>query len=171
MPCHAGGGSNCLKLVQGPPGTGKTAVAIKILKHWARVAQARVRPGGEPTANPCHAGSNIAVNNLVEGCTNVGLHVVRLSRPKAIHSELLQYCIDGSSADKTKGGGVAIPASLMKEKMKILKNAQVVCCRCIGSGGDILDNDVQAGNGQRGHASNGTRRAGPPCKGMPSACI
>ncbi len=35
-------------------------------------------------------------------------------------------------------GGMS--ASAFKEKMKVLKNAQVVCCTCIGSGGDILDN-------------------------------
>ncbi|KAL3763335.1 hypothetical protein ACHAW5_011002 [Stephanodiscus triporus] len=134
-----GAASNRLTLVQGPPGTGKTAVAIRILQLWARVAQARVRPGGDPSPILATSDSNIAVDNLVEGCANVGLRVVRLGRPEAIRPELLQYCIDRSPADNSKGGGGSIPASLMKEKMKILKNAQVVCCTCIGSGGDILD--------------------------------
>jgi regulator of nonsense transcripts 1 len=30
-------------------------------------------------------------------------------------------------------------SSAFKERIKVLKNAQVVCCTCIGSGGDILD--------------------------------
>lgn len=132
-----GAASNRLTLVQGPPGTGKTAVAIRILQHWARVAQSRVRPGGEMSPILATSDSNIAVDNLVEGCANVGLRVVRLGRPEAIRPELLQYCIDRSPADSRGGGG--LPASMMKEKMKILRNAQVVCCTCIGSGGDILD--------------------------------
>jgi hypothetical protein len=64
-----------------------------------------------------------------------------VSGPEAIRPELLQYCIDRSPADNSKGGG-AMSASQMKEKMKILKNAQVVCCTCIGSGGDILDSMI-----------------------------
>ena len=89
--------------------------------------------------------SNIAVDNLVEGCANVGLRVVRLGRPEAIRPELLQYCIDRPT-DKGPSGGFGsnsnfggMSASMFKEKMKILKRAQVVCCTCIGSGGDILD--------------------------------
>ena len=80
----------------------------------------------------------------MEGCANVGLRVVRLGRPEAIRPELLQYCIDRPSE---KGGPImsrslnygGLPPSVFKEKIKILKNAQVVCCTCIGSGGDILD--------------------------------
>jgi hypothetical protein len=75
-----GAASNRLTLVQGPPGTGKTAVAIRILQHWARVAQARTRPGGDPSPILATSDSNIAVDNLVEGCANVGLRVVRLGR-------------------------------------------------------------------------------------------
>lgn len=112
-------------------------MAIRILQHWARVAQSRARPGTDPAPILATSDSNIAVDNLVEGCANVGLRVVRLGRPEAIRPELLQYCIDRSPADGRSGGG--LPASMMKEKMKILKNCQVVCCTCIGSGGDILE--------------------------------
>ena len=76
-----GAASNRLTLVQGPPGTGKTAVAIRILQHWARVAQLRVRPGGKMLPILATSDSNIAVDNLVEGCANVGLRDVRLGRP------------------------------------------------------------------------------------------
>lgn len=135
--------SNRLTLVQGPPGTGKTAVAIRILKHWARLAMARAKPGENPSPILATSDSNIAVDNLVEGCANVGLRVVRLGRPEAIRPELLQYCIDRPSDKGGNGGGGpnygGLSSSMFKEKMKVLKNAQVVCCTCIGSGGDILD--------------------------------
>ena len=89
-----GATSNRLTLVQGPPGTGKTAVAIRILQHWARLAEAQARPGENPSPILATSDSNIAVDNLVEGCANVGLKVVRLGRSEAIRPELLQYCIE-----------------------------------------------------------------------------
>jgi len=143
-----GATSNRLTLVQGPPGTGKTAVAIRILQHWARLAEAQARPGENPSPILATSDSNIAVDNLVEGCANVGLKVVRLGRPEAIRPELLQYCIDRPAEGRGGPGGAGgggggygnMSASAFKEKMKTLKSAQVVCCTCIGSGGDILDN-------------------------------
>ncbi|KAL9190449.1 hypothetical protein ACHAXT_007660 [Thalassiosira profunda] len=136
--------SNRLTLVQGPPGTGKTAVAIRILKHWARLAMSQAKYGENPPPILATSDSNIAVDNLVEGCANVGLRVVRLGRPEAIRPELLPYCIDrptdkGSFGDR---GGFQSAGSFFKERMKTLKNAQVVCCTCIGSGGDILDSSM-----------------------------
>jgi len=58
---------------------------------------------------------------------------VRLGRPEAIRPELLRYCIDRPG----QGGGGR--GGSFKEKMKLLKNAQIVCCTCIGSGSDIVD--------------------------------
>ncbi len=92
--------------------------------------------------------SNIAVDNLVEGCANVGLRVVRLGRPEAIRPELLRYCIDKPQNDRSQGNGDSNAywgsqnsyASIYKEKIKALMSAQVICCTCIGSGADILDN-------------------------------
>jgi AAA domain len=90
--------------------------------------------------------SNIAVDNLVEGCAAVGLRVVRLGRPEAIRPELLRFCIDRppSSYNSGDGGGGnqnggGSGAMAFKERMKALKRAQIICCTCIGSGGDILD--------------------------------
>ena len=138
-----GAASNRLTLVQGPPGTGKTAVAIRILQHWARLALADAKSGENPSPILATSDSNIAVDNLVEGCANVGLRVVRLGRPEAIRPELLRHCIDRPSDNKGNGGGWSnysgVSPSAFKERMKTLKNAQVVCCTCIGSGGDILD--------------------------------
>ena len=74
-----GAATNRLTLVQGPPGTGKTAVAIRILTHWARISNGPVLATSD---------SNIAVDNLVEGCANAGLKVIRLGRPEAIRPEV-----------------------------------------------------------------------------------
>jgi AAA domain len=97
------------------------------------------------------------VDNLVEGCAAVGLRVVRLGRPEAIRPELLKYCIDkpqnssygSGSGDRQRGanfssnnyGYASMGAAGMaqKERLRQLKSAQVICCTCIGSGGDILD--------------------------------
>jgi AAA domain len=89
------------------------------------------------------------VDNLLEGCATIGLRVVRLGRPEAIRPELLRFCLDRptssgngngneSFANESSSGGAQSGLSY-KERMRQLKNAQVVCCTCIGSGGDILD--------------------------------
>jgi len=144
-----GAATNRLTLVQGPPGTGKTAVAIRILQHWARLAKSEAASNATGSSNNNNTGSNpilatsdsnIAVDNLVEGCANVGLRVVRLGRPEAIRPELLRHCIDQPKSNGSGGGYGSMSATAFKDKMKILKNAQVICCTCIGSGGDILDN-------------------------------
>jgi hypothetical protein len=135
--------TNRLTLVQGPPGTGKTAVAIRILQHWARLAAADTSKGDNHSPILATSDSNIAVDNLVEGCAAAGLRVVRLGRPEAIRPELLRFCVDRPPSSYSKGennqqsGGSS--AMAFKERMKHLKSAQVICCTCIGSGGDILD--------------------------------
>lgn len=48
-------------------GTGKTAVAIRILQHWARLAMAQTKYGESPKPILATSDSNIAVDNLVEG--------------------------------------------------------------------------------------------------------
>lgn len=135
--------TNRLTLVQGPPGTGKTAVAIRILQHWARLAKSDATNGENPSPILATSDSNIAVDNLVEGCAAVGLQVVRLGRPEAIRPELLRFCIDRPPSSYSSGGSRehngGNPAQAFKERMKALKKAQIVCCTCIGSGGDILD--------------------------------
>jgi hypothetical protein len=74
----------------------------------------------------------------VEGCAAVGLRVVRLGRPEAIRPELLRCCIDRPPSSYGNGGAGGGGGGF-KERMKQLKIAQVICCTCIGSGGDILD--------------------------------
>lgn len=136
-----GAACNRLTLVQGPPGTGKTAVAIRILQYWARLAKSEA-DGQPPNPILATSDSNIAVDNLVEGCANVGLQVVRLGRPEAIRPELLRFCIDRPTHSNQSNSHHGFSGSAFKEKIKYIRNAQVVCCTCIGSGGDILDNMV-----------------------------
>ena len=126
----------------------KTAVAIRIIQHWARLAASEVFPGQDPKPILATSDSNIAVDNLVEGCANVGLKVVRLGRPEAIRPELLRYCIDRPQNDHSQGNedsfghgnGQNNYVSAYNRKLKALKGAQIICCTCIGSGADILDN-------------------------------
>ncbi|CAB9519056.1 polymerase alpha-associated DNA helicase A [Seminavis robusta] len=132
-----GATTNRLTLIQGPPGTGKTAVAIRILQHWARLGKSAQGEAHSPIL--ATSDSNIAVDNLVEGCASVGLSVVRLGRPEAIRPELLRYCIDRPPSSYNNNGQSYTSNSAFKERLKTLKNAQVICCTCIGSGGDILD--------------------------------
>lgn len=131
-----GAATNRLTLVQGPPGTGKTAVAIRILQHWARLSAVSER--GNPIL--ATSDSNIAVDNLVEGCANVGLRVVRLGRPEAIRPELLRYCVDRPQTNNSNSYSNSSSGQAFKEKLKAIKNAEVICCTCIGSGSEILDN-------------------------------
>jgi phosphate starvation-inducible protein PhoH len=42
--------TNRLTLVQGPPGTGKTAVAIKIMSHWAKISNRCAERSGKTSA-------------------------------------------------------------------------------------------------------------------------
>jgi hypothetical protein len=131
-------------------------VAIRILQYWATLASYEEGEGSPILAT---SDSNIAVDNLVEGCANAGLRVIGLGRPEAVRPELLRFCIDrpGTSssynlstmdthdgttqqADNYYGSpSSSLSASSYKEKMKKMKAAQVICCTCIGSGADILD--------------------------------
>ena len=74
------------------------------------------------------------MDNLLEECAKVGLCVICLGRP-----ELLRYCIDRSGGSGPGGRGGGMTARDFKEKAKAIKNAQVICGTCIGSGTDIID--------------------------------
>jgi hypothetical protein len=121
---------------------GKTAVAIRILQQWARLAEANAAKGENPNPILATSDSNIAVDNLVEGCVAAGLRAVRLGRPEAIRPELLRFCIDRPPSSYNSGSNQqygSSAAQAFKDRMKTLKKAQIICCTCIGSGGDILD--------------------------------
>ena len=115
-------------------------MAIRIIQHWARMRDAATKNGDTPAPILATSDSNIAVDNLVEGCAAVGLRVVRLGRPEAVRPELLRYCVDRPPSQYAGGqerGGNQMAG--YKERMKQMKDAQIICCTCIGSGSDILD--------------------------------
>ena len=64
-------------IIPGPPGTGKTATAVRILKTWVHMGMHR----GTVLAT---SDSNIAVDNLLEGCINAGLRAVRMGKPEQV---------------------------------------------------------------------------------------
>uniref|UniRef100_A0A7S3YDC7 AAA+ ATPase domain-containing protein n=1 Tax=Lotharella globosa TaxID=91324 RepID=A0A7S3YDC7_9EUKA len=111
-------------LIQGPPGTGKTHVSVAIMEQWARLRKKVLAV----------AGTNIAVDNLVEGLVRKGVAVLRLGKPESIRPELERYTIDGldlSSANGDKQAEYAIIASS-------LRNAEVICTTCSGAGSEML---------------------------------
>ena len=73
-------------LIYGPPGTGKTATAVRVIKVWVKV----MRRGTVLATSD----SNIAVDNLLEGCVNAGLNAVRLGKPEQISEHLRSKCVD-----------------------------------------------------------------------------
>lgn len=135
-----------LSLIQGPPGTGKTVTSATIVY---RLSKARSKP-----VLVC-APSNIAVDQLTEKIHMTGLKVVRLcaksreaiSSPVsflALHNQLrsmkghtelhkLQQLKDEtgelSSTDEKR-------YRILKKacERKLLKNADVICCTCVGAG-------------------------------------
>jgi len=91
--------SQRLTLIQGPPGTGKTATAIKIIKIWTQLGMYR-------ESILATSDSNVAVDNLLEGCIKAGIRAVRLGKPENISEHLKRYCVDfmapeGTSLDRT----------------------------------------------------------------------
>jgi hypothetical protein len=116
-----------LTLVQGPPGTGKTHTAIEILTQMVRHRLC-------PFPILATSDSNIAVDNLLEGLANAGVHVIRVGRPESIRPDLHDYSLDvlmKETGGYGKGGNHAANAEM--------RSTQVICATAIGSGSDMLD--------------------------------
>jgi len=71
-------------LIQGPPGTGKTMTAIEIIYQ-------SVKKDMNILAS---ADSNIAVDNMVERLSNIGLNVLRVGHPLRVTSVLREHTLD-----------------------------------------------------------------------------
>lgn len=106
-----------LTLIQGPPGTGKTTTALLLVRAWIFSNQQPVL---------CAADSNIAVDNLVDGCAKAKLHVVRVGRPEATRMDLEQYNL----LEMVKG---LDPKTQFGRQKQILSEADVVCSTCSGA--------------------------------------
>ncbi|CAF1092391.1 unnamed protein product [Rotaria sordida] len=144
-----------LSLIQGPPGTGKTVTSATIVYHLIKQNQGQVLV--------C-APSNIAVDQLTEKIHKTGLKVVRLCAKSrealdspvsflALHNQIrnlesepelkkLQQLKDEtgelSSADEKR-------YRTLKRKCEsdLLRNADVICCTCVGSGDPRLSHGYQ----------------------------
>ena len=120
--------SRRLTLIQGPPGTGKTTTALLLVRSW-------IESGFRPVL--CSADSNIAVDNLVDGCAQAGLNVIRIGRPEATRADLEQYNLmqmaNGASA---AGFDPQQQYTLMRG---MLNRADVVCATCAGSDHPVLE--------------------------------
>ncbi|CAF4463145.1 unnamed protein product [Rotaria socialis] len=144
-----------LSLIQGPPGTGKTVTSATIVYHLVKQNQGQVLV--------C-APSNIAVDQLTEKIHKTGLKVVRLCAKSrealdspvsflALHNQIrnlesepelkkLQQLKDEtgelSSADEKR-------YRTLKRKCEsdLLRNADVICCTCVGSGDPRLSHGYQ----------------------------
>ncbi|XP_063933195.1 regulator of nonsense transcripts 1-like [Zophobas morio] len=135
-----------LSLIQGPPGTGKTVTSASIVYHLASRNQGQVLV--------C-APSNIAVDQLAEKIHRTGLKVVRVCAKSreaidspvsflALHNQVrnmdggielqkLQQLRDDqgelSSADEKRYNNLKRTC-----ERELLKNADVICCTCVGAG-------------------------------------
>lgn len=80
-----------LSLVQGPPGTGKTRTlvqAVRVLKQHFQAPQ--------PVLLAAH--TNVAVDNLAEGCVRAGLRVVRAGSTSALRASLADTTLEAHIA-------------------------------------------------------------------------
>eukprot|EP00808_Paulinella_micropora_P014986 g81906.t1 len=75
-----------LTLIQGPPGTGKTSTSVELILLWVKVLK-------RPPVLSC-AYSNIAVDNIMEGCLALGLNCVRYGAPERASPGLLKNMIE-----------------------------------------------------------------------------
>jgi regulator of nonsense transcripts 1 len=136
--------SNPLSLIQGPPGTGKTVTSATIIYHLAKNSQVLV----------C-APSNVAVDQLCERIHRTGLKVVRLTAKSredvessvsflALHEQVRMNDTNVELAKLTQLKAELGELSSQDEKKfkqltraaerEILKEADVVCCTCVGAG-------------------------------------
>jgi superfamily I DNA and/or RNA helicase len=74
-----------ISLIHGPPGTGKTSTVCEIIYEAVTVRGLRVL---------ATAGSNIAVDNIVERLAARGVNVVRIGHPARMLKSVYESCLD-----------------------------------------------------------------------------
>jgi len=140
-----------LSLIQGPPGTGKTVTSATIIHHLTKLNKDRVLV--------C-APSNVAVDHLASKLNQLGLKVVRLTAKSRedVESSVQDLSLTNIVAKSAKGplkklmklkqelGELSADDTktyfslLRKKETTLLKNADVVCCTCVGAGDRRLAN-------------------------------
>lgn len=118
--------SRRMTLIQGPPGAGKTSTAIHLMRLWRTLGKCPILASAD---------SNIAVDNLVEGCIKAGLNVTRVGRPDATSRHLSEYNL----IEKAKRAGLQSgDKGMWAEEKKILEASDVVCSTCSGAANPVM---------------------------------
>lgn len=97
-----------VSLVQGPPGTGKTRTlvqAVRLLKQHFQVPH--------PVLLAAH--TNVAVDNLVEGCVRAGLTVVRAGSSTAARASVAEHTLEAHLARHASAPLLAEAEAKLKE--------------------------------------------------------
>eukprot|EP00457_Paulinella_chromatophora_P001389 gb/GEZN01001391.1/.p1 GENE.gb/GEZN01001391.1/~~gb/GEZN01001391.1/.p1 ORF type:complete len:965 (+),score=154.79 gb/GEZN01001391.1/:33-2897(+) len=134
-----------LTLIQGPPGTGKTSTSVELITLWVQALKR--------TPVLCCAYSNIAVDNIMEGCVAGGLKCIRYGPPERASRNLLDNMLetkidedpqvmalqDKITYQRKQGRQVTDLLSELRKlkqevELSIVKNTQVVFATCIVSG-------------------------------------
>ena len=97
-------------LIHGPPGTGKTTTVVELIRQ-------AVRRGEKVLAS---AGSNIAVDNMLERLVASGERAVRLGHPARVLPELQAHTLDLMVEEHRD---VALAHKLVKEALALFRKA------------------------------------------------
>jgi regulator of nonsense transcripts 1 len=143
-----------LSLIQGPPGTGKTTTVVQLINLLCHLYK-----GSGITILAC-AYTNVATDNLLEGCLDFGLRALRLGRPVKVRPELRKATLEsqveshhlkehleilrlelqkqnvGSLAYKSLRDQIQSTERLIVNE--VMKSAQVICSTCIYAGDPML---------------------------------
>lgn len=164
--------SRKLSLIQGPPGTGKTRTACHLVSIAVKLGQRR--DAGKVLAV---AFSNVAADNLLEGCLRLGLNAVRVGRAATVRPELRNHTLDallmqhqsvttfkkkleavrGSTARDVQAAKRDLEDAELMAAVSILGNADVVVSTCVGAANEVIINaaSVTGGLGGRGGGGGG----------------
>jgi len=168
--------SRKLSLIQGPPGTGKTRTACHLISIAVRLQ--RRRGDGKVLAV---AFSNVAADNLLEGCLRLGLNAVRVGRAATVRPELRNHTLDALLANHesvatfkkklegARASGLAnteiqaarrdLQDAEMMAAISILGNADVVVSTCVGAANEAIINAASVTVSASGGPGNSPLRA------------
>lgn len=138
-----------LLLIQGPPGTGKTVTSATIIYHLSHLHKRKILV--------C-APLNVAVDHLAEKLHSIGLKVVRMTARLredadssvshlALHNQVIKNApvkLQKLIRQKESLGELSekklkiLLAGLRKVEARLLEDADVVCCTCVGAGDSRL---------------------------------
>lgn len=166
--------SRKLSLIQGPPGTGKTRTACHLVNIAVKLGQRR--DSGKVLAV---AFSNVAADNLLEGCLRLGLNAVRVGRAATVRPELRNHTLDallmqhqsvstfkkkleasrGSTSREVQAAKRDLEDAELMAAVSILGNADVVVSTCVGAANEVIINaaSVTGGIGGGGAGSGGNK--------------